>query len=179
MKSSKSGKSNIKNVYDREYDKLLDWMTENWEEYIIQTMLLGCFGVLAETFSQSSLWSKYSLVKMTLLVNKNISYLRTRWKISLHGKRRKNNWLYHFWRRWNDQFEIDKGLHVFTAPRMFKEAFSELYTRPLYCKPVRKNTFGKIPIIIIAKYLGTTSGASVPTLPTAALTLVFSTRVQN
>lgn len=61
----------IKNLYDREYDKLLSWMAENFVEHINESVLLGYFGYLAETFSPSSLWFKYSMVKQTLVINKD------------------------------------------------------------------------------------------------------------
>jgi len=59
--------------YDKEYEKLVNWMAENGVENINETVLLGYFGDLAETFSPNSLWSKYSMVKKTLMVNKNIN----------------------------------------------------------------------------------------------------------
>ncbi|KAJ8914384.1 hypothetical protein NQ315_017474 [Exocentrus adspersus] len=62
-----------KEVYSSEYEKFINWMTENCVEHISETVLLGYFSDLSENFSPSSLWSKYSMVKKTLMVNKNIN----------------------------------------------------------------------------------------------------------
>lgn len=44
-----------RDTYDKEYDKFLNWMAENCVGYINETVLLGYFSDLAETFSPSSL----------------------------------------------------------------------------------------------------------------------------
>ncbi|KAJ8910515.1 hypothetical protein NQ315_012812 [Exocentrus adspersus] len=62
-----------KEVYSSEYEKFINWMTENCVEHISETVLLGYFSDLSENFSPSSLWFKYSMVKKTLMVNKNIN----------------------------------------------------------------------------------------------------------
>lgn len=59
--------------YDKEYDQFLKWMSENAVENINETVLLGYFNDLSEKFSPSSLWAKYSMIKKTLMVNKNIN----------------------------------------------------------------------------------------------------------
>lgn len=73
--------------YDREYEKLLQWMAQNCVEHINETVLLGYFGDLADSFSPSSLWSKYSMVKKTLMVNKNINIVNYH-KLSEYLKQR-------------------------------------------------------------------------------------------
>ncbi|KAJ8912814.1 hypothetical protein NQ315_014397 [Exocentrus adspersus] len=62
-----------KEVYSSEYEKFINWMTEDCVEHISETVLLGYFSDLSENFSPSSLWSKYSMVKKTLMVNKNFN----------------------------------------------------------------------------------------------------------
>lgn len=78
IKKAKEATENLlpqksKEVYDMEYQKLLNWMQENYVKDVNETVLLGYFGDLAKTFAPSSLWSKYSMVKKTLIVNKNIN----------------------------------------------------------------------------------------------------------
>lgn len=60
-------------LYNKEYEKFQYWMTENNVDQINETVLLGYFGDLAQSFSPNSLWAKYSMLKKTLLVNKNVN----------------------------------------------------------------------------------------------------------
>ncbi|XP_063914724.1 uncharacterized protein LOC135131105 [Zophobas morio] len=61
-----------KESYDKEYSKFQSWLQTNNVETINETVLLEYFEEMSEVFSPSSLWTKYSMLKKTLLVNKNI-----------------------------------------------------------------------------------------------------------
>lgn len=64
--------SKSKECYNRELENFRQWMTNNQVEVINETVLLGYFEELSESFAASSLWTKYSMLKKTLLVNRNI-----------------------------------------------------------------------------------------------------------
>lgn len=61
-----------KALYEKEFQKFEEWRKKNLVQTVNETVLMGYFQELSETFSPSSLWSKFSMLKSTLLVCKKI-----------------------------------------------------------------------------------------------------------
>ncbi|KAJ8912672.1 hypothetical protein NQ315_011031 [Exocentrus adspersus] len=170
LKKAKKATQNLlpkksKEVYSSEYEKFINWMTENCVEHISETVLLGYFSDLSEKFSPSSLWSKYSIVKKTLMVNKNINianyhklieYLKQGSKGYQPKKSKtlsRENVLKFIHEAPNETFLMKKVALIFGIFGGCRR--QELVNIQGRCtvQPVGKNTFGEIPSII-AKYLG-------------------------
>ncbi|XP_057321217.1 uncharacterized protein LOC130671799 [Microplitis mediator] len=61
-----------KALYNKAYDKFLDWRKLNKTESFSETVILAYLNHLSETLSPSTLWSQFSMIKTTILLNHNV-----------------------------------------------------------------------------------------------------------
>ncbi|XP_031338472.1 uncharacterized protein LOC116177141 [Photinus pyralis] len=62
-----------KSLYNLEYSKFVKWLANNGTGIINEVVLLAHFQELSEVFQPTSLWTKFSMIKKTLLLNKNVN----------------------------------------------------------------------------------------------------------
>lgn len=58
--------------YEKEYDIILNWMRERKVKKISEEVILAYFLKLSKTFQPPTLWSKYSMLRSTILIKEDI-----------------------------------------------------------------------------------------------------------
>ncbi|KAF5306435.1 hypothetical protein FQR65_LT07347 [Abscondita terminalis] len=59
--------------YDKEHNIFLNWKSSNSVKLVNETVMLEYFQNLAKKYSPNTLWTKYSILKSSLIVNDNIN----------------------------------------------------------------------------------------------------------
>lgn len=66
--------------YEKTYQEFLAWKTDKKAMSFSENVLLAYFQNLAEKYKVSSLWSKYSMIKSTLIIYHNVDVTKYRYR---------------------------------------------------------------------------------------------------